>query len=163
MVAHPGAGKGGILILPAGNPMTKVVVGVEASYPSLSEATADMSSLALVLLAVRAFSAGAVGLTGTEAIATGVPAFKPPEARNAATTLAVMSIILGCVGMVVSIVCAIGVPRTWGYLLSWTLKIFGILLGLATPMMYVVGIIFAAIWVSIMVLGKRIDGSPEVW
>ena len=54
-----------------------------------------MSSLALVLLAVRAFSAGAVGLTGTEAIATGVPAFKPPEARNAATTLAVMSVILG--------------------------------------------------------------------
>ena len=36
-----------------------------------------------------------VGLTGTEAIATGVPAFKPPEARNAATTLTVMSIILG--------------------------------------------------------------------
>ncbi len=72
-----------------------IVVGVDASYPSLAESTADMSSLALVLLAVRAFSAGAVGLTGTEAIATGVPAFKPPEARNAATTLAVMSVILG--------------------------------------------------------------------
>jgi amino acid transporter len=72
-----------------------VFVGVEAAYPSLVESTVDMSSLALVLLAVRAFSAGAVGLTGTEAIATGVPAFKPPEARNAATTLAVMSIILG--------------------------------------------------------------------
>ncbi len=69
--------------------------GVGASYPSLSESTADMSSLALMLLAVRAFSAGSVGLTGTEAIATGVPAFKPPEARNAATTLAVMSVILG--------------------------------------------------------------------
>ena len=27
LVAHPGAGKGGILTLPAGNPMTKVVVG----------------------------------------------------------------------------------------------------------------------------------------
>ena len=72
-----------------------IVQGVDAAYPSLSEATADMSSLALVLLAVRAFSAGSVGLTGTEAIATGVPAFKPPEARNAATTLAVMSVILG--------------------------------------------------------------------
>jgi amino acid transporter len=72
-----------------------VVGGVDASYPSLAESTADMSSLALVLLAVRAFSAGSVGLTGTEAIATGVPAFKPPEARNAATTLAVMSVILG--------------------------------------------------------------------
>jgi amino acid transporter len=69
--------------------------GVDAGYASLSESTADMSSLALVLLAVRAFSAGSVGLTGTEAIATGVPAFKPPEARNAATTLAVMSVILG--------------------------------------------------------------------
>jgi len=72
-----------------------ITQGAEAAYPSLSESTADMSSLALVLLAVRAFSAGSVGLTGTEAIATGVPAFKPPEARNAATTLAIMSVILG--------------------------------------------------------------------
>jgi amino acid transporter len=72
-----------------------IVEGVDAGYASLSESTADMSSLAMVLLAVRAFSAGSVGLTGTEAIATGVPAFKPPEARNAATTLAVMSVILG--------------------------------------------------------------------
>ena len=72
-----------------------IVQGVDAAYPSLAESTSDMGSLALVLLAVRAFSAGSVGLTGTEAIATGVPAFKPPEARNAATTLAVMSVILG--------------------------------------------------------------------
>jgi len=34
-------------------------------------------------------------LTGTEAIANGVPAFKPPESRNAATTLTVMAILLG--------------------------------------------------------------------
>lgn len=72
------------------------------------------------------------------------------------------SVILGCVGMILLIVCAIGVPRTWGYLLSWAIQIFGILLGLATPMMYVVGVIFAAIWVAIMVLGRRIDGNLEV-
>ena len=47
------------------------------------------------LLLLRAFAAGAVALTGTEAIATGVPAFKPPESRNAATTLAVMAALLG--------------------------------------------------------------------
>lgn len=47
-----------------------------------------------VLVLLRAFAAGAVALTGTEAIATGVPAFKPPEARNAATTLMVMALIL---------------------------------------------------------------------
>jgi hypothetical protein len=72
-----------------------VVQGMGTAYPSMQETAVDLGSLALVLLAVRAFSAGAVGLTGTEAIATGVPAFKPPEARNAATTLAVMSVILG--------------------------------------------------------------------
>lgn len=73
-----------------------------------------------------------------------------------------MSVVLGCIGMVASILCAVGVPRTWGYLLAFALQIFGILLGLATPMMYAVGIVFAAIWVSIIVLGRRIDGNPEV-
>ena len=48
-----------------------------------------------MLLLLRAFAAGAVALTGTEAIATGVPAFQPPEAKNAATTLAVMAALLG--------------------------------------------------------------------
>jgi amino acid transporter len=48
-----------------------------------------------LLLLLRAFAAGAVALTGTEAIATGVPAFKPPEAKNAAQTLGVMAGLLG--------------------------------------------------------------------
>jgi hypothetical protein len=43
---------------------------------------------------LRAFAAGAVALTGTEAIATGVPAFKPPEAKNAAATLGYMAALL---------------------------------------------------------------------
>ena len=47
-----------------------------------------------MLLILRAFAGGAVALTGTEAIATGVPAFQPPEAKNAATTLAVMAGLL---------------------------------------------------------------------
>jgi amino acid transporter len=47
------------------------------------------------LLLLRAFAAGAVALTGTEAIATGVPAFEPPESKNAATTLAAMAVLLG--------------------------------------------------------------------
>jgi amino acid transporter len=46
------------------------------------------------LLLIRAFSSGSVALTGTEAIANGVPAFKPPEPRNAATTLTAVAIIL---------------------------------------------------------------------
>jgi amino acid transporter len=47
-----------------------------------------------VLLILRAFASGSVALTGTEAITNGVPAFKPPESRNAATTLTAMAILL---------------------------------------------------------------------
>ena len=40
-----------------------------------------------ILLVLRAFSSGAAALTGVEAISDGVPAFKPPEWRNARITL----------------------------------------------------------------------------
>ena len=43
------------------------------------------------LLVLRAFSAGTTALTGVEAIADGVPAFRYPQSRNAATTLTVMA------------------------------------------------------------------------
>ncbi len=45
-------------------------------------------------LILRAFSAGSVAMSGTEAISNGVPAFKPPEAKNAANTLTVMAVLL---------------------------------------------------------------------
>jgi amino acid transporter len=47
------------------------------------------------LILLRAFSSGAIALSGTEAISNGVPAFKAPESKNAATTLTWMGFILG--------------------------------------------------------------------
>ncbi|ACZ42972.1 conserved hypothetical protein [Thermobaculum terrenum ATCC BAA-798] len=47
-----------------------------------------------LLLLLAAFSEGCSAMTGTEAIANGVPAFKPPEWRNARTTMSWMAIIL---------------------------------------------------------------------
>ncbi|MGH2827282.1 MAG: APC family permease [Actinomycetota bacterium] len=44
-------------------------------------------------LMLRAFAAGTTALTGVEAISNGVPAFRFPQSRNAATTLAVMGAI----------------------------------------------------------------------
>jgi amino acid transporter len=44
---------------------------------------------------LKAFSSGAVALTGIEAVADGVPAFEKPEPRNAARTLIMMAVILG--------------------------------------------------------------------
>ncbi|MGZ9160357.1 MAG: APC family permease [Candidatus Limnocylindrales bacterium] len=48
-----------------------------------------------VLLLLKAFAGGSVALTGVEAIANGVPAFKPPEAKNAANTMTIMAVLLG--------------------------------------------------------------------
>ena len=65
--------------------------------PPLEEVIAAMSQTATdvtFLILIRAFASGAVALTGTEAIATGVPAFKPQESKNAAQTLMAMAVIL---------------------------------------------------------------------
>ncbi|MDI6827140.1 MAG: APC family permease [Armatimonadota bacterium] len=48
-----------------------------------------------VFLILRAFSGGCVAMTGTEAISNAVQAFKPPESKNASTTLMIMACILG--------------------------------------------------------------------
>ncbi|HEV8697593.1 MAG TPA: APC family permease [Candidatus Limnocylindrales bacterium] len=48
-----------------------------------------------ILLLFKAFAGGSVALTGVEAIANGVPAFKPPESKNAANTMTVMAVLLG--------------------------------------------------------------------
>jgi amino acid transporter len=72
-----------------------LVLGQGVPSPAAAEAAEDLAGAALVILLLRAFASGAVALTGTEAIATGVPAFRPPEPRNAATTLTAMAILLG--------------------------------------------------------------------
>ena len=48
-----------------------------------------------IFLLLKGFSSGAVALTGVEAISNGVPAFRRPESKNAATTLVWMGILLG--------------------------------------------------------------------
>ena len=74
----------------------RIVVLGEHRAPSPEEIQAlDNTTQAVgILILLRAFASGAVALTGTEAIATGVPAFKPPESKNAATTLMAMAGIL---------------------------------------------------------------------
>ncbi|HLA15644.1 MAG TPA: APC family permease [Candidatus Limnocylindrales bacterium] len=72
-----------------------LVLGEGSGYTEADlEATTTTLEGVTILLVLRAFAAGSVALTGTEAIATGVPAFKPPESRNAATTLLVMAVLL---------------------------------------------------------------------
>jgi amino acid transporter len=48
---------------------------------------------AFVFLIMRSFSSGAAALTGVEAISNGVPAFRKPKSKNAATTLLMMGLL----------------------------------------------------------------------
>ncbi|MEU9999279.1 APC family permease [Streptomyces sp. NPDC050848] len=60
-----------------------------------------LAGFALVFLLLRAFSSGCAALTGVEAISNGVPAFRKPKSKNAATTLLLMG------GLAVTMFCGI--------------------------------------------------------
>ncbi|HEV2633496.1 MAG TPA: APC family permease [Actinocrinis sp.] len=74
----------GVVKIAAGHPLT----ADSAHYQIKS--TGNYTGLALVFLLLRAFASGCTALTGVEAISNGVPAFKVPKSKNAATTLALL-------------------------------------------------------------------------
>jgi amino acid transporter len=72
----------------------RIFTGTAAPAPPEPDAVPFGTETLGVLLLLKAFAGGSVALTGVEAIANGVPAFKPPESRNAADTMTVMAVIL---------------------------------------------------------------------
>lgn len=76
-----------IFRLVAGDDLT----AASASYEIVAQQ--EYAGLALLFLLARAFSSGTTALTGIEAIANGVPAFRPPKSKNAANTLLALGLI----------------------------------------------------------------------
>ncbi|GAA2863144.1 hypothetical protein Acy02nite_52830 [Actinoplanes cyaneus] len=76
------------------------VLGTDLRAPSagltITAEESHLTSFAFVFLLLRTFSSGCAALTGVEAISNGVPAFKPPKSKNAATTL----LLLGGIAIV---------------------------------------------------------------
>ncbi|HEY5361990.1 MAG TPA: amino acid permease [Streptosporangiaceae bacterium] len=73
--------------------MTKLALGDHLQAQSAHyhvKNVQDFTGFALVFLLLRAFSSGCTALTGVEAISNGVPAFRKPKSKNAATTLALL-------------------------------------------------------------------------
>jgi amino acid transporter len=70
--------------------LTGTLVPMEAATGSL--APTQTSALTTFML-LTAFSNGCTAMTGVEAVSNGVPAFRPPESRNASATLVAMAII----------------------------------------------------------------------
>jgi amino acid transporter len=74
-----------------------------------SDYSGHITTIALIFLLARAFSSGCAALTGVEAISNGVPAFRKPKSRNAATTLLLLGTI--AITMLMSIIV---LARTMG-------------------------------------------------
>ena len=73
----------------------RVLTGTAEPAPLHPSAVPLGTEVVGILLLLKAFAGGSVALTGVEAIANGVPAFKPPEAKNAANTMTIMAVLLG--------------------------------------------------------------------
>ncbi|MFI7574816.1 APC family permease [Micromonospora sp. NPDC049497] len=81
------------------------VFGQDLRAPSADlviQAEHSVTGFALIFLLLRTFSSGCAALTGVEAISNGVPAFRAPKSRNAATTLLLLGAI--AVSMLVGII-----------------------------------------------------------
>jgi amino acid transporter len=75
--------------------MGNLPMAESSTYELVAESHFDqgLTGLAGAFLVARAFASGCAALTGVEAISNGVPAFKKPKSRNAATTLALLGSI----------------------------------------------------------------------
>jgi amino acid transporter len=117
----------------------KYKTGAPLLAPPRPPLTGTMAKVS-VFLFLRAFASGCTAMTGVEAVSNGVPAFRPPESRNASTTLIWMAAILGVMfvgvsylshvyniypnplhhdkeGTVVSMIAETVVGRNWFYFL----------------------------------------------
>ncbi|MBP1778167.1 MAG: hypothetical protein H6Q86_4178 [candidate division NC10 bacterium] len=83
----------GTLLLAGGY---RIVTGTVQPYPTEHIQATEAIGLFLIL---RAFSSGCATLTGIEAVSNGIPAFRPPEPKNASITLVWMASILGATSL----------------------------------------------------------------
>lgn len=64
-----------------------------AGFELVSSEGGAVTGLALAFIVAKSFASGCAALTGVEAISNGVPAFRKPKSRNAATTLTLLGAI----------------------------------------------------------------------
>ncbi len=84
--------------------LVHIATGTVTPFPPQSQAVAMGTETLGIVLILRAFASGSVALTGVEAIANGVPAFKPPESKNAGNTMLAMAVLLGIIFVGVTVI-----------------------------------------------------------
>src|SRR5580704_15719669 len=130
------------------------------------KSTGTFAGLGLMFLVLRAFSSGCTALTGVEAISNGVPAFRPPKSKNAATTLALLGgIAVTMFGGVTALALIshvhvgtlIGAPR--GYVEPTVIAQVGrAVFGYSSPLFYILQLFTALILV--LAANTAFNGFP---
>jgi len=91
----------GSVMLLVGVGLVRTVMGQPPHVTGVEAIKVPVETISLLLL-MRAFADGCSAMTGTEAISNGTPAFKPPEWKNAQTTMVAMAVVLGVVFLGIS-------------------------------------------------------------
>ncbi|MBW3588682.1 MAG: APC family permease [Actinobacteria bacterium] len=118
--------------------LTRVFTGTHTPLPPPQIEAEQALTMFLIL---KAFAGGSTALTGVEAMANAVPAFRPPEAKNAAQTLAVLGVLLAFLFIGVTFLAnAYQVDPVAAELHGKTVpsQIAGAVFGVASPMFYVI-------------------------
>ena len=72
-----------------------------------------------------------------------------------------LSVGSGVVAIVIAIAAAATIRRgSLGFALGWFTQLVGIALGFLTPFQFITGAVFALLWVTTFVLGKRLVAQP---
>ncbi|MFD9289284.1 DUF4233 domain-containing protein [Streptomyces sp. NPDC060030] len=67
------------------------------------------------------------------------------------------------IGMLLSVLLCGVITRPGGIQLGWGLQILLVLSGFFVPMMFILGVIFAALWWASVHYGRRIDEAKARW
>ncbi|MEK6705670.1 MAG: APC family permease [Bdellovibrionota bacterium] len=80
----------GVIFVMLAEAVFKTLIG---QFERISPPSLQVDHSLTLFLLLRAFSSGCTALTGVEAVSNGITAFRPPESKNAATTMLIMAFL----------------------------------------------------------------------
>ena len=145
------------VLLLVGVGIARTLMGHPPHVTGVEAIRVPAESLSLLLL-MRAFADGCSAMTGTEAISNGTPAFRPPEWKNAQTTMVAMAAVLGTVFLGISYLAVVSgaVPSQHDSVLSQIGEaVFGL-----TPIYYV--LIFSTMGILVLAAQTSFADFPRL-
>ena len=103
----------------------------------------------------RRFAAIVVGSQSLVVFFGALVAFAIAKAKDDSSHTAYL--VVGCVLALLCIVAAGAMRRPWGVTLGWAIQIATLAATFIVPMMFFVGLVFGALWITALVQGAKMD------